>query len=259
MATLRVGNYTTTLAALYNRGLRYSTVIDIGCGDGSFYLDHLDKGLFAKTKPLHIEANKIYETSLREIKEVVGGDYVIAAVDDQLGDIELTQSAHPYWASTRPATDPYWDRINGLRETTTKVPGRTLDDIVQSSKLPGPYLLKMDIQGAEEKAIVGGAKTLTQTDVVIVEADIDDFQAINAALIAANFSLFDLTSFGYTEHATLGWFYPVYLNNRRSDLKAQELWSKSKNAENIELQHQRRKAMLQTNAFLLSKFRQVFK
>lgn len=257
MASLQPGNFTTSLAGLFNKGLRYSTVIDIGCADGNFFVDHFDMGIFPGSKPLNIDANALYEESLRNIKDVLGGEYLIAAISDKPGEIEMTNSIHPYWSSIRPADDPYWKRINGLHAGTTKVQALTLDGIIRERRLNGPYLLKMDIQGAEVAALTGARETLKQTDVVIVEADIADFQSINAAMIDADFSLFDLTNPNWLSDASLGWFYPVFLNNRRSALKAGAFWSPTQDQAAIGAQVARRKALLSANAMKLSKIRQM--
>jgi FkbM family methyltransferase len=254
---LQLGNFTTTLAGLYSKGMRYNTVIDIGCADGQFFLDHYMTGLFLDTKPLNIDANSLYEKSLQEIQDVLGGAYAIAAVADKAGEIEFTNSVHPYWSSIRPPDDLYWTRVNSLHSEAIKIKARTLDEIIESSQLPGPYLLKMDIQGAEERAIKGAAQTLSKTDVVIVEADIADFQAIHAALTSADFSLYDITNPNWLTDASLGWFYPVYLNNRRSDMKPSAFWKKEHDAGVIEQQVQRRRMILQSNAQKLQQLRAI--
>src|SRR5215813_10428491 len=46
-----------TIARLFNKGVRYSTVIDVGCADGSFFLSLFSKGFFADAVPLNIDAN----------------------------------------------------------------------------------------------------------------------------------------------------------------------------------------------------------
>ncbi len=255
MTRYQNGQFASSIAGLFNKGLQFSSVIDIGCADGNFFLDHFDSGLFPNASPLNIDANALYENSLREIKEALGGNYLIAAISDTPGEIEFTNSVHPYWASTRPPSDPYWARLNGLHAGTSKVQAVTLDGVVQALQLEGPFLLKMDIQGGEVKALQGARETLRQTDVVIVEADIADFQSINTALTLADFSLYDLTNFVWLEDGTLGWFYPVFLNNRRSDLKPGAFWSRSQDQAVVAAQLQRRKLILAENAFKLSKYR----
>ena len=67
-----LGTFTSTLVALFEKGVRYSTVIDIGCADGNFYLDHYSLGVLPGSSVLNIDANPIYENSLKAIKEVFG-------------------------------------------------------------------------------------------------------------------------------------------------------------------------------------------
>jgi hypothetical protein len=62
-----------SLQHLFNKGVRYSTVIDVGCADGHFFLGLLTAGFVPDAVPLNIDANPLYENSLRAIQEVVGG------------------------------------------------------------------------------------------------------------------------------------------------------------------------------------------
>lgn len=255
MSNLPNGTFTATLAGLFGKGLRFSTVIDIGCADGNFFLQHFDMGLFPGAVPVNIDANALYEQSLKDMKDVLGGHYVVAAVSDKPGEIEMTTSVHPYWNSVRPPDDPYWERLNKLSQTVAKVPAVTLDNLAQELSLKGPILLKLDVQGAEVQALRGAKKVLSDTDVVIIEADVDDFQAINTTLIEANFSLYDITQLNYAPDRSLGWFYPVYLNRRRDDIRTRAFWDKAVDQQVIDVQAKRRQAILGQNAFMLSKYR----
>ena len=87
------------------------------------------------------------------------------------------------------------------------------------------------------------------------ELDVDDFQAINATLTEANFSLYDLTQMNYAPDRSLGWFYPVYLNRRRDDIRTRAFWDKTLDQQVIDMQAKRRQAILGQNAFTLSKYR----
>src|SRR6478735_215754 len=151
-------SFTLTLERLFAKDIRYGTVVDLGCADGQFFLGHMR--LFPGAVPLNIDANALYEDSLKAIKEAVGGDYRIAAVTDHIGTIGITQSVHPYWASLRPAGDPYWSRVNDLSAATVEVPATTLDALVGELGLKPPFLLKLDVQGAEEAALHGARDTL---------------------------------------------------------------------------------------------------
>src|SRR5262245_13181573 len=103
-----VGSFTESLKLLAAKGLRYRTVIDLGCADGHFFVQHLAFGFFAGAVPVNVDANPIYEQSLKAIRDTVGGSYVIAAMSDHVGEVELTFGSHPYWSSLLAESDPYW-------------------------------------------------------------------------------------------------------------------------------------------------------
>ncbi len=112
--------FLATLQLLFNKGVRYSTVIDVGCADGHLFLQLTAMGLIPGATPLNIDANRLYEDSLRAIKAVAGGEFQICAITDHEGEVELTNSVHPYWSSLRDENDPYWSRINKLASSSQR-------------------------------------------------------------------------------------------------------------------------------------------
>src|SRR5215468_10600546 len=52
---------------LFAKGITYSTVIDVGCADGHFFLNLMK--FFPDAVPLHVDANRLYETSLKASTE----------------------------------------------------------------------------------------------------------------------------------------------------------------------------------------------
>jgi FkbM family methyltransferase len=245
-----------TLRALFDKGVRYSTVVDVGCADGHFFLTLFERGLVPSGVPVNIDANAVFEESLAAIKEALGGHYCIAAVTDYDGEVELTGSAHPYWGSLRPADDSYWRRVNALSGTTSVVPATTLDTLRTRLALEPPFLLKLDVQGAETSALRGAAGFLKDTHVVICEADIEDFQGINAMLAENDFFLYDLTHLERIPDGTLGWFYPMYVNRRLDFVRPAALWDPQDNDAVIRAQAERRAAILKSNAALLLHIKQ---
>lgn len=244
MADIKLGTNFASLTVLAKKGVRHATVVTIGCADGSFPVMLLTMGLLDGAAPLNIDPNPVYETSLQRVKDALGGDYRIAAISDAPGEMRMTQAAHPYWSSLRPSDDPYWDRVNKLSGETVPVPVMRLDDLIEDLKCPGPYLLHLDIQGSEVAALQGAAKVLEQTNVVIVEADIEDFRTIDAALNEAGFDLFDLTALSYARDQSLGWFYPVYINRKLNHLRERRWWDESANDAVIKIQEDRRRNVL---------------
>jgi FkbM family methyltransferase len=251
MSTSEVGTMYGPLRILCNKGVRYATVIDVGCADGHFFLNAFAAGLLPGALPLNIDANPIYEPSLQEIKKVVGGDFRISAVSDHGGKVDLTMSKHPYWSSLRPKNDPYWLRINNLSATKASVPATTLDNLSRELDLRPPFLLKLDVQGAEQNVLRGSVGLLEKTHVVICEADVDDFQEINSILVQNDFVLYDATHLQRIADGTLGWFYPVYINRSLDFVRPKSFWDTKDNDAIIRVQVERRKAILASNANLL--------
>ena len=50
------------------------------------------------------------------------------------------------------------------------VPAVTIDEVCQQRNLSGPYVIKLDIQGAELEALMGAGRVLDDTELVILEA-----------------------------------------------------------------------------------------
>lgn len=250
-----VGTINGTVRALFEKGVRYGTVIDLGCADGHFFLFNYCLGAFAGAYPLNVDANPIYESSLSAIKNALGGHFVIAAVSDSLGVTEMTNAAHPYWNSLRPENDTYWERINRLSHDKIRVPTVTVDSLKERFDLKPPFLLKLDVQGAEAAVLRGAQETLKATDVVICETDLDDFAATNRLMEEAGFALYDVTEIRRLGDTSLGWFYPIYLSHRLDGIRRRAFWDPQQNNAVIQNQEQRRQAILSKSAELLELIR----
>jgi len=251
-APFELGTFAASLATLFAKGVRYSTIIDVGCADGTFFLFYSYFGIFAGATPVNIEANPIYEESLRTIKDRAGGHFIVGAASDVDGEAEMILGAHPYWSSLRGRDDAYWKQIHNLNQGTCKVRTFTIDGMAEQLGLQPPFLLKLDVQGAEEQVLRGARRVLEDTDVVICEADMSDFQSLNSLMMEAEFDLFDLTHLHRIEDHMLRWFYPVYLKRRLGSLKASTLWRSVHTDQIIQMQAQRRTRSLQANAQILA-------
>lgn len=242
---------------LWWNGLRFGGVIDLGCADGSFSVRLAELGPARNAVLLNVDAQEDYRESLAAIQATLGGHYRLCAVGDRDGGtVNLQRGAHEYWSSLRNAGDPYWQSINDLRAPRpVPVPLRTLDALVEEVALPGPYLLKMDIQGGEGAALAGAPRTLARTDVVVVEVNVDEFGAIHRQLAEAGFLLFDLADMVYTSAEVLGWFYAVYLSARHAEMRPASFWDPKYNEATIEQQAKRRDSVRRYVAASLERFR----
>lgn len=241
---LEPGTWAATLGILIQNGLRLGSFIDIGSADGYFGIAFWRGGLFRDVTVVNIDANPVYETSLKKIRDAIGGDYRICALDEKPGTLELHSSAHPYWGSAVPPDDPYWQAINGQIGEITKVPCRTLDSIVDELKLPAPYAIKLDVQGLEARVLRGATRALENVAVVITEVIVHNFRDVHAVLDAAGFELHDLTDFGRAADNSLGWFYASYLNPRYLSLRSPAHWDASGNDAVLQAQEERRAKLL---------------
>jgi FkbM family methyltransferase len=234
------GTVLASLAALWSRGQRFASAIDIGSADGHFGVLLYEVGIFRGCRMLNIDANATYRDSLETIRQAIGAEYRLCAVGERRGTIAMTRSVHSYWDSPLPPDQPYWRTIHGQVGEQVAVECRTLDDIAAELALPGPYFLKLDIQGGEVAALRGATAVLAATDVIVVEAQAHDFGAIHDCIAAAGFDLYDVTQVERTADGRLGWFYPIYLSRRRAALNPYELWSAEDTPKVVAAQHEQR-------------------
>ncbi|HZL59420.1 MAG TPA: FkbM family methyltransferase [Stellaceae bacterium] len=255
MTEIKIGTYTAALAILAAKDVRYGTVFDVGSAEGNFFLQHYVMGVFADSTPVNIDASAIYEQPLSAIKDALGGHYFIAAASDMPGEVVITTSLDPAWASVRPPSDPYWERLNNVTRGQIRVPAVTLDGLAAEHGLKGPFLIKLDVQGAETAVLRGARKVLEETHVVIPEADVDDFHAIHRMLDEAGFLLFDVTTINRMPDRSLAWFYPVYLNRKLAHLRQRAFWPGVETEAMIKRQVERRREILDWHAKILPAIR----
>jgi len=62
--------------------------------------------------------------------------------------------------------------VNGVPR---KVPTVTLDSLCEDRKESGPYLMKIDVQGAELDVLAGEKKVLNDTEYLIIEVSLFEF------------------------------------------------------------------------------------
>ncbi len=253
---LQLGTLTATIGILYQKGVRYGTVIDLGSADGTFCLEHSHYGLLPGSTCVNVDANALYEPSLREIQQVLGGHYLIAGVCDRDGEFEMRSGSHPYWASSLPPDHPYWSGSHNRPGEAIIVRAVTLDTLVREFDLKPPFLLKLDLQGGELGALRGGEKTLADTDTVICETTGDAFPAVCEFLVRHNLALFDLTSVSRLGDGTLSEFYPVFLHRRLDHIKLKDPFGDPAHTSALlALMDRRRRELLDMNSQILASIR----
>lgn len=121
-------------------------------------------------------------------------DIVNVAVSNRIGQIRLKTSTvykdKPI-SHARITTDGDEDEEHRI------VPTQTVDSIVAERQLKKPYLLKIDVDGAELLVLEGAEKTLKDTSVVIIETGYSNLLDRAGALANAGFEIFDIVDFSY--------------------------------------------------------------
>ncbi len=163
-------------------GFRPRTVIDVGVADGTF---DLYEG-FPDSRFLLIEPMVEFEPALKRICRQHNGIYEIAAAGSRKGSAQIHFGANLHGASLV-AED------GGERS----VPVITVDALVEQHQMKGPFVLKIDVQGAEFEVIEGSVKTLEQTEIVVLEVPLFDFSKTGITMVEAVLKMKEL---GFVPH-----------------------------------------------------------
>lgn len=148
-------------AFLASLGFRPATVIDVGVADGTLELYRA----FPDSRLLLIEPLEEFEPELKSILSSHRGLYVLAAAGVESRDIVINvHPDHLHGSSTYKET--MGAQADGYERIIRMV---TVDDMVAKEGLAGPFLLKVDVQGAELDVLKGAQATLAETEVVALE------------------------------------------------------------------------------------------
>jgi FkbM family methyltransferase len=154
------------LRQLSDLGFVPRTVIDVGVAYRTAEL----YDAFPKADILLIEPLTEYEPFLRKICSEYKAQYVLAAAGAVAGTATL--NIHDDMTGSSLLKESDGASVDG---TPREVPVVTIDDVCAQKKLNGPYLIKIDVQGAELQVLAGALRTLEQTEAVILEVSLFGF------------------------------------------------------------------------------------
>ena len=100
-----------------------------------------------------------------------------------------------------------------VAENIREINVRTIDSLVEEYFIDPPYLFKIDVDGAELLVLEGSKKTLQNTNVLVIEANIKNF--IDRSIVVRNegFELFDIVDPCYYDNR-LRQFDLIFLNSK---------------------------------------------
>ena len=151
------------LAHLSGLGLRPGAVIDVGVGYGTQEL----YAPFPAARHLLVEPLREYEPQIAPLAARIGAEVVYAAAGAEAGEATIHVHRAPTLSSVH-------DGGRGDRSATTAriVPVVRVDELVRERGLPRPYVLKVDVEGAELEVVAGAEEILEQTEVVLLETSL---------------------------------------------------------------------------------------
>lgn len=183
------------LRQLKRLGLAPGTVIDVGVATQTTDLYQEFPGV----PLLLIEPLDEFEPFLRKIVGKYNAQYVLAAAGERRGTAVL--NVHPDKVGSSLLREVEGQSVDGTEREVSVV---TLDDVCAERELHGPYLLKVDVQGAELQVLGGTSRILGETEVVILETTLfgtmlggPQVWDVMAWMKQAGFVLYDIYGFNY--------------------------------------------------------------
>jgi FkbM family methyltransferase len=158
-----------TLRHLARVGVDPGTVIDVGVADGTFELYET----FPRARHLLVEPQVEFEPALRAISARYHAEYVLAVADAADGTVLIDTPEDLHGSTVIESVDPTRGR---------QVPAITLDSLVQERVLSPPFLVKVDVQGAELRVLEGAQRVLGQSAAVVLETSLMRFHTLDPEL-----------------------------------------------------------------------------
>lgn len=152
------------LANLKGQGFMPGTVFDVGAQTGTPELFEI----FPDAHHVMLEPVAECEPVLRALcSQLRSAEYHMAAVTERSGQVTLTVSASRQYASVvRSST------ADGAEYRT--IPSVSLNDLCSRRLYPGPYLIKIDVDGTEIDVLKGASALASPDSVFVIEATLND-------------------------------------------------------------------------------------
>ncbi len=154
-----------SLANLKSNGFSPATIIDGGAFVGEW--STRARQLFPAAALLMLEANP----EKRGVLESVGATLGNASLRMALLGPEA-RSDVPFKVVEGGMGSSVLDERTSFPRTTVPLTMTTLDSVVTSTGVRGPFLVKLDVQGYEVEVLKGGARTLTETEATLLEVSL---------------------------------------------------------------------------------------
>jgi len=183
------------LQQLSTLGFRPRTVIDVGVATKTEELYRA----FNEADILLVEPLAEFEPFLRDICRSYKAQYVLAAAGENPGSAII--NVHPDKFGSSLLKEFEGPGVDGVPR---EIPVVTIDELCAGRNLAGPYLMKVDVQGAELQVLAGATRTLQQTEAVILEVTLfgtliggPQLSDTVARMRQYGFAVYDIFGFNY--------------------------------------------------------------
>ncbi len=148
---------------------KFKTIIDVGANSGPFAFSArlLQPGAHIYAfEPLPTCYNRL----IKNLSPMGNFNAFQSAIGDQEGEVEMWESGFSESSSILPMDElhkqifPHTAELHPLRVSISR-----LDTFLNQIKFEPPVLLKIDVQGYEDKVLAGAVKTLMYVDWIITE------------------------------------------------------------------------------------------
>lgn len=165
MTTASVYGWKECFALLQRCGFAPRNILDVGANHGHWTRAAVP--FFPQARYVLVEPQAGLEAGIQDlIAHGLQVKWITAGVSDAAGDLPLTIA--PDDVSSNFLLTPAEAAALGLRQT--RVPLRTLNDIVAAEFSAVPEMVKVDAEGFDLKALAGGTSLLGTTEVFFLEA-----------------------------------------------------------------------------------------
>ena len=190
-----------------SRGLAPKTVFDVGVGRGTPWL----YDAFPDAKLVLFEPLDVFECDLNKLADRYNADVHRVALAEREGFAEgfnqnVTRPTSSSLLRLEPRFAQFVEKVD-RRHEFKQLPV-VLDTLDHLNAYEPPFVLKLDVEGAETRVLRGASETLRNTDFLITEISVmtrqrgePEFAQVISFLDDCGFRLFDIPSLSQAEHA----------------------------------------------------------
>jgi len=147
----------------------FRTLIDIGANDGAY--GAFIAGALRISHAYFFEPQSACQADLQRVASALPRAEVFqCALGDHDGEVEFLETDYgPSSSLLPPDAQALREFPQNAVNRRVKVPLRRLDDVLAGKPLADDIILKIDVQGLEDKVILGGRQVFGRTRVVLAE------------------------------------------------------------------------------------------